>query len=390
MKLSFKFSVIYLREISRLFEAFAANLHVAAVTYCTPNSPSRQRRNPWTPSYFHQNVRHFIYDDTQLVRNLTNRYFFEEALKTSYTKSRAKRGRAFNEYCRLFQEQQQILDDLPNLLREGLPRLSRLEKVSVIGGPSRNPNCSFKGGVRNNGFASTVLGLSYWSYRHKSRYHFIERKGFHSLIESLSQPGISLRGLHIGNWSESEHRSPLKMGLPLSSLSLPDSEDNAVLMSSATSAFANVTNLNLQIDGRGRSPGHEYSVPDLENLFVMLPTMHHLSRLSLGFTHLVLHADETKRVVTSIERHALASLRLRSIRFFVDDMVRLSINHQATLTEVAFDKVRFAGTMEESWTTQMESIEWFTNIELTAFIECFKWRRPNESTRLQTASGNGK
>jgi hypothetical protein len=180
------------------------------------------------------------------------------------------------------------------------------------------------------------------------------------------------------------------MGLPLSSLSLPDPEDNAVLMSSATSAFANVTDLNLQIDGRGRTPGHEYSVPDLENLFVMLPTMHHLSRLSLGFTHLVLHADETKRLVTSIERHALTSLRLRSIRFFVDDIIRLFLNHQATLTEVAFDKVRFAGTEEESWTTLVESIEWFSNIELTAFIDCFEWRRSNESTKVRTASGDRK
>ncbi|KAL2059328.1 hypothetical protein ABVK25_000620 [Lepraria finkii] len=136
---------------------------------------------------FRQHVRNLIYDDTQLVRNLTYRIYFESALPAAYLKSQAQCESAFNEYCRLLRAQQQILDGLSDLLREGLPQLSRLEKLSVIGGPSRSPNCSFKGAARTNSFASTIVGVCYWSYRYKSKCQFLERKDFHDLIKTLSQ-----------------------------------------------------------------------------------------------------------------------------------------------------------------------------------------------------------
>ena len=257
-----------------------------------------------------QQVRHFIYDDSHLVRNLTVRNYFKKALSASHSKKRERRAHAFDEYCRLFDEQQQILESLFDILRDGLPCLSRLEKISVIGGPSRSPNCSFKGRARSDSYASTAVGLSYWSYHNQSRYQFFERKGFHDLIKALNQPQIRLREVHIGNWSEGKRRLPLKMGLPISSLSLRNAEDNAALMAKMAGAFNNVTSLNLQLDGRGRAQGHHYAVPDIDCLFVILPAMHHLSRVSLGFTHLELNADESKRLLLGLKWRCLTYLRL--------------------------------------------------------------------------------
>lgn len=107
-----------------------------------------------------------------------------------------------------------------------------------------------------------------------------------------------------------------------------------MFMTSALGAFANVTNLNLQIDWRGRTQGRHYSMPDPGNLFVMLPAMHHLSHLSLGFTHLELLADETKSLLAGLKTQTLTYLRLRSVRFYTDDMIQLFFTHRATLKAV--------------------------------------------------------
>ena len=180
------------------------------------------------------------------------------------------------------------------------------------------------------------------------------------------------------------------MGHPLSSLSLRNAEDNALFMTSALGAFANVTDLNLQIDGRGRTQGHHYSVPDLGNLFVMLPAMHHLSCLSLGFTHLELHADETKRLLAGLKSQTLTYLRLRSVRFYMDDMIQLFFTHRATPKAVSFHNVGFEGSTQESWKALIRRVEWFTNTKHAAFIECFEWRMFDESTKVRVKNTDGK
>lgn len=131
-----------LRAVRLLCHKFAnvGDMLLYQVVYFSPSRPSMQAlANISQHEFFSKTVKHMIYDDTQLVLGLTDWKVFHPALPASVSEFRARR--AFNLYCELFEEQNNILRNGEDLLvlRNALTCLPNLEKISVTGGPSRHP-----------------------------------------------------------------------------------------------------------------------------------------------------------------------------------------------------------------------------------------------------------
>ena len=144
----------------------AGDMVLNQVVYFSPRRPSMQAfSNISQHEFFKSTVKHVIYDDTQLVENLTNSKVFHPALPASVPRVQARR--AFNLYCQLLDEQESILRNGEDIvvLREALVCFPNLKKISVTGGPSRHPRGAtyFREGAQAQRFANTIYGLSYWS-----------------------------------------------------------------------------------------------------------------------------------------------------------------------------------------------------------------------------------
>lgn len=282
----------------------AGDMLLYQVVYFSPRRPSMQAlANISQHEYFKSTVKHVIYDDTQLVRNLTDWKVFHSALPANVSEFRAKR--AFNLYCQLFDEQDSILHNGEDLLvlRKALTCLPNLEKISVTGGPSRHPRSTtyFREGAQAQRFADTLYGLSYWSYHDsdEKRYQLWDRRPFHHLLKALKLAKVQLKDLHIGNTSNAIAAEPVKMGLPLSSLRDVDFFNNRKFLAVCKNAFAHLTSLDLQLDVHGRALGHVYRAGDMDNLFEILSFTERLRSLSLGFSNSCLHADDTLSVLVN-------------------------------------------------------------------------------------------
>lgn len=118
----------------------------------------------------------------------------------------------------------------PKVLRQGLSLLTKLKKVSVIGGPSMDPGSAryFKHGAHAPGFAGTPMGATLWSYQlleDPPRYHDFDARDFCNLLRALQEHDTThgrMTEMHVGNWSLAPGKDPLKIGLPLTSLYVPE------------------------------------------------------------------------------------------------------------------------------------------------------------------------
>ena len=305
------------------------------VVFFSARRPSmRALSNISRHKFFKGTVKHLIYDDTQLVRDLTNWKVFRRALPAQSPKTQARRG--FKLYCQLFDEQESLLRNGEDtlVLRKAFACLPNLEKISVIGGPSKHPRgiTYFREGAQAQRFADTLYGLSYWSYddSDEERYQFWDRRPVHHLLKAMELAKVQLKGLNIGNTWNSTTAESMKMGIPLSSLRDYDISDNRKFVTVCKNAFIHLTSLDLQIDVHGRALGHEYYGGDLDNLFEILPSTERLRSLSLGFTHFCLHADDTLNVLVN-KWPALQSVRFRNMEVTVVDLLDFFEEHKATL-----------------------------------------------------------
>ena len=329
------------------------------VVFFSPRRPSmRALSNISRHKFFKGTVKHLVYDDTQLVRNLTNWKVFHRALPAKTPNTQARRG--FKLYCQLFDEQESLLRNGEDtiLLRKVFARLPNLEKISVIGGPSRHPRgvTYFREGAQAQRFADTLYGLSYWSYddSDEERYQFWDRRPVHHLLKAMELAKVQLKDLHIGNTWDSATAEPVKMGIPLSSLRDYHVFDNRKFVTVCKNVFAHLTNLDLQIDVHGRALGHEYYGGDLDNLFEILPVTKRLRSLSLGFTHFCLHADDTLNVLVN-KWPALQSVRFRNMEVTVVDLLNFFEAHKATLENLILHDFGLCAGSDRSWMQLAES-----------------------------------
>lgn len=323
------------------------------VVYFSPRRPSMWAlSNISQHEFFKKTVKHVIYDDTQLVRALINWKVFHPALPSSASDAEARR--AFNLYRQLFDEQESILRNGEDILvlRNALACLPNLEKISVTGGPSRHPRGGtyFQEGAQAQRFASTLYGLSYWSYHDsdEERYQFWDRRPFHHLLKALESAKVQLKDLHIGNTWNSITAEPIRMGIPLSSLRDVDFFDNRNFLTVCKNAFAHLTSLDLQIDVHGRALGHEYYDGDMDNLFEILPFTKRLTSLSLGFTNFCLHADDTLNVLVN-KWPALHSVRFRNMEVTVVDLLDFFETHKATLKNLVLHDFGLHAGSDHDW-----------------------------------------
>lgn len=139
---------------------------------------------------------------------------------------------ARNACCRLLHKSKDIMgigEDL-KVLRQGLSLLTKLKKVSVIGGPSMDPGSAwyFKHGAHAQDFAGTPMGATLWSCQlleDPPRYHDFDARAFCNLLRALQEHDTThgrMTEMHVGNWSLAPGKDPLKMGLPLTSLYVPE------------------------------------------------------------------------------------------------------------------------------------------------------------------------
>lgn len=330
------------------------------VVYFSPRRPSMQAlSNISQHELFKSTVKHVIYDDTQLVRALTNWKVFHPALPANTPKAQARR--AFKLYCQLFDEQESILRNGEDtlVLRKAFARLPNLEKISVTGGPSRHPRgvTYFQEGAQAQRFTDTLYGLSYWSYHdsdEEQRYQFWDRRPFHHLLKAMELAKVQLKDLHIGNTWISTTAEPVKMGIPLSSLRDLDSFKNSKFLTACKSAFAHLTSLDLQIDVHGRALGHEYYDGDMDSLFEILPFAERLRSLSLGFTHFCLHADDTLNVLVN-KWPALQSVRFCNMEVAVGDLLKFFDDHKETLKNITLHDFGLRAGSDRSWMQLAES-----------------------------------
>lgn len=329
------------------------------VVFSSPRRPSMHAlSNISRHKFFKGTVKHLIYDDTQLVRDLTNWKVFHRALPAKTPKAQTRR--AFKLYCQLFDEQESLLRNGEDtlVLRKALASLPNLEKISVIGGPSRHPRglTYVQEGAQAQRFADTLYGLSYWSYddSDEERYQFWDSRPVHHLLKAIQLAKVQLKDLHIGNTWNSTTAEPIKMGIPLSSLRDYPVLDNRKFVTVCKNVFAHLTSLDLQIDVHGRGLGHEYYGGDLDNLFEILSVTKRLRSLSLGFTHFCLHSDDTLNVIRN-KWPALQSVRFRNMEVTVVDLLNFFEKHKETLKNLILHDFGLPAGSHRSWMQIAES-----------------------------------
>ena len=117
-----------------------------------------------------ESVRHLVFIDTQLDERLVDsRASFLSALPGADSMSHAQKAQTHEAYCRVFREREKILDDGEDLalLTKGLDALPKVNKVSIIGGPSQDPGATSY--LEKGPHAADTHGMgikpSYWSYK---------------------------------------------------------------------------------------------------------------------------------------------------------------------------------------------------------------------------------
>ena len=297
-------------------------------------------------------VKHLVFDDTQLPKRLLKPLPHSSRLPEHRAWSYSEHSAALDAFRQRYHHQQRISatsEDLTVLLN-GLPRLSNLKKVSVIGGPSHLSPLQDPVGPHAQDLAETQVHASYWSY-HKENKAYYEPWDSHRvqrLFQALNSAGIRLASLHIGNWQD--HRRPLKMGLPLSSLTVSNSIDQASLAKTAQNLFGQITDLNLQIDVNPRVKRQDYSTGYYESLFQFLKSMTRLTRLTFGVTQWRIAFDvfHTQRLLGNTWPD-LVVLKLRCVRVDPDTLIIFFARHRNTLKTLVFHHVGFEPNTPYRW-----------------------------------------
>ena len=297
-------------------------------------------------------VKHLVFDDTQLPKRLLRQEPHSLALAEDRMWSRSEQVAAYDAFRQRYREQEQMRTASRNfaVLLQGLSQLPKLEKVSIIGGPSHLSWLRIPAGPHTADLADTEVAASYWSY-HKRNKAYYEPWGSHRiqhLFQALSSAKIRLTELHIGNWQE--YPRPLKMGLPLSSLMGPNSNFQARFMTNAQSVFSHVTELNLQIDTNPRDEGCDYSERYFEPLFQILSSTTRLKRFTFGVTQWKMAFDvhDTQRLLSN-SWPALVAIKLRCVRVDPDTLLDFFARHKDTLTTLFLHHVGFAPNTPYTW-----------------------------------------
>ncbi|CAD6568789.1 MAG: hypothetical protein ASARMPRED_002054 [Alectoria sarmentosa] len=296
-------------------------------------------------------VKHLVFDDTQLPKRLLRQERHSAALTEDYM-CRSEQAAARDAFHRRHRDQEQIRvtsRDLATLL-QGLPQLTKLRKVSVIGGPSHLSWLRLSAGPRTWDLADTEVAASYWSY-HKENKAYYEPWGSHRvqhLFQALSFAEIRLDELHIGNWQS--YPRPLKMGLPLSSLMAPNATDQARLTANAHNVFSYLTELDLQIDLNPRLKGHDYSERHFEPLFQILSSTTRLKRLAFGVTQwrMDFNVHDTQRLMSNTWP-VLVAIKLDCVRVDPDSLLNFFARHKDTLTTLLLHHVGFEPNTPHTW-----------------------------------------
>ena len=220
----------------------------------------------------------------------------------------------------------------------------------MIGGPSHLSSVQDQIGPHAQDLAETQVHASYWSYRkeNKSYYEPWDSHRVQRLFQALCSAGIRLASLHIGNWQDRPR--PLKMGLPLSSLTASNSIDQASFAKTAQNLFGQITELNLQIDVNSRVKHTDYSTDHYESLFQFLASMPRLTRLTFGVTQWRIAFDvfHTQRLLGN-NWPDLVVLKLRCVRVDPDTLLNFFARHRSTLKTLVFSHVGFEPNTLYSW-----------------------------------------
>ena len=136
-----------------------------------------------------------------------------------------------------------------------------------------------------------------------------------------------------------------------------------------TTAFGNVTDLSLQLDMSARPyvPDPEYTEREMSFLFVVLPALRRLQRLTLGFIHWNLLQSETKRLLEGNTWMDLRSLSLRSFEISPATFTAFVRNHASTLTEISFHHVGLPSGCQDTWSGLISRNKPFLNLKAAEF-----------------------
>lgn len=323
-----------------------------------------------------KSVRHLVIVDTQLDERLVDdQGLFLSVVQGAGSISRAQVGRSYETYCRVFKKWQKILDDGEDvaLLTNGLGALPNVNKVSVIGGPSHDPGTTsyLETGPHAADFRGIGVESSCWSYRSRRArgYHRFDRRPFQNLLRCLCVAKIRPIKVELGNWQEYSNGKITRMGVPVSCLNLYCGLGNTMFDTVITTAFADVTNLSLQLDMNPRpyEPNPDYTDKDLSILFEVLPSLRALQRLTLGFIHWTLLQSETKRLLEGNTWIALESLSLRGFEISPATFTAFIQNHTSSLREIILDQVGLPSGCQDTWNGLISWSKPFLNLKGAKF-----------------------
>ena len=377
-----------LKELKMIRVAFAHNLYGAKwievganllfrrIYFSAGPQAMLRFRNIIETKRLQKSIRHVVFVDIQLDEGLVDdEASFRSALPRAVAMSRVQANQAYQRYCRVFKEWQKILDDGEDvaLLNKGLNALPNVDKISVIGGPSHDHGTRsyLEIGPHATDFHGIGVTSSYWSYtsRRARGYHRWDRRPLQNLFRSLCVTKARPTKIELGNWQEHSSGTILRMGVPISCLNLYCGLGNAIFDTVITTAFANVTDLTLQIDMNPRpyDPDPEYTENDLSVLFEVLPSLRGLQRLTLGFIHWTLLQGETKRMLEGNTWVDLNFLSLQSFEISPATFTAFTQNHTSTLTKISLDKVGLPAGSQDTWEGIIAGNKPFLNLKDAKF-----------------------
>lgn len=333
-------------------------------------------------------VKHLVFDDTQLPKRLLRQEPHSSALADDRMWSRSEQVAAHDAFRQHYRDEEQIraTSKILTVLLEGIPRLTKLKKVSVIGGPSHLSWLRIPAGPHTGDLADAEVAASYWSY-HKENKAYYEPWGshrVHHLFEALSSPEIRFTELHIGNWQD--YPRLLKMGLPLSSLMAPNGIEQAKFTTNAQSIFSRLTELNLQIDLNPRAKGCDYSERYYEPLFQILSSTTGLKRLTFGVTQwkVVFDVHDTQRLLRNTWP-ALVAIKLRCVRVDPDTLLDFLARHKDTLTTLYLQHVGFQPNSTHTWLDIAQRGGQFLHLDY-AELDVYEWGADSDVSGWQSNS----
>ncbi len=353
-----------------------ANLLFKQVYFSLGPQAMLRFRNVTETKRLQESVRHLVFVDTQLDERLVDsRASFLSALPGADTMSHAQKAQTYEAYCRVFNQQQKILDDGEDLklLTKGLDALPKVNKVSIIGGPSQDLGTTSY--LEKGPHAADTHGIgikpSYWSYRSQRApgYHRFDRRPLQNLLRALCVRNTQPTEVELGNWREYSNGKIRRMGVPLSWVNLYCGLGDAMFDTVVTTAFGNVTNLSLQLDMSARpyQPDREYTEREMSILFVVLPALRRLQRLTLGFIHWNLLQSETQRLLEYNTWVDLKSLGLMGFEISPATFTAFVRNHASTLTEISFYDVGLPSGCQDTWSGLISRNKPFLNLKAAEF-----------------------